>query len=270
MAEDNLFGINTVSYDEFVNNLELLQRPKRALKVNFKIKREEFDFFKIHALFASGYIDRNQYRDLLNISNRNQDSDIKTSDFFNIINNYHQQHFNDETLVPIQLDVEDLYEILLDHLNNDNFTILVYVAVNPDEYEYETACLILKEKNDLKVINFTGESKPVISDMDDLFENNDDEITEFYLFGIDGRKQFKRELKDNILRMTSKLPSGLSSYFGKEVYDYSKREYSPKRKVKKSPKRKVKKSSKRKVKKSPKRKVIKSPKRKVKKSPKRN
>lgn len=239
MAEDyeyDLFGIKTVSYDEFEDNLELLQRPKRALKIDMKIKRKYFDFFKIHSLFGSGYINKNRYIDLLERSIRRQDSDIPTSDFFNIINNHHQLNFNDERLVPVQVDGEDLGEILDNQLNNDNFTILVYLAVNPDDYEYETSCLILKEDNELKVIDFRGDS-PFISTLDELFDN-EDEITELYIFGIEGRKEFKKELKNDILKMTKNLPPGLSSYVGKEIYDYSKREYSPIRNVKKSSRKK--------------------------------
>ena len=223
--DDYLEDIPTVDCQEFKDeHLELLQRPKRAL-VNTRWSEEHSDFYNIHSLFMSGYIDRDRYM----LALREEEQDINPVTLYQVINNKHTRKIEAETVVHLRVNRDEFNELLNNKLKNNHFTILLFISLR-NEMETEMSCLVLKNQGEIQVIQY-GDESPFVTSLDEFFLINEVLQDEMYLFAIEGRYEGKKRLQKSVLQVVAQQPFSMP-HISKKIFSYVNphREYSPKRK----------------------------------------
>ena len=239
---DDIEDVPTVDYQEFkVEHLELLQRPKRALVSDAKWSEEHSDFYNIHALFMSGYINRDRYI----LALREEEQDINPIIVHQVIDNKHSRKIEGETVVLLRVNQDEFLELVNNKLKNNHFTILLFISLRND-IETEMSCLVLKNQGEIQVIQF-GDESPFVTSLDEFFIINEVLQDEMYLFAIEGRYEAKKRLQKSVLQVVAHQPFSIPQV-SKKIFSYVNphREYSPKRKLllKRNVKKKTKKSPK--------------------------
>jgi len=227
--EDDFFNtdIQTISYRD---NFDLLQRHKKVLKLNPILIYPNENLIKLHTLFVSGYITDSRYR---RVAPNVRNNDIQYSNFYDAINSEHKKR-TDETLIPVKIRNERELRYTLNKLKKNYFTILMYKGKFEFGWEEDNiamSCLILNNDGVLEVISFNGERPPIETSLDD-FLNEDNIMNEMVVLGIVGREKQKRELQNSILHLSTRYNPRpeFPVFFSKDIYNYIKGEYSPKRK----------------------------------------
>jgi len=224
---DEVEDVPTIDYEEFKGeNLVLLQRPKKALVKNISWGEEHEDFYNIHTLFMSGYLNRDNY----NVGLMESEQDLDSVELYEIINYEHSKKIRGERIVQLQVNRDELVELLNNKLKNNHFTILLFLSELSDD-DFQMPCLIFKNKEgEIKVIQL-GQEEPFVTTLEEFFDDNVVVEEDICLFAIIGRNEGKKELQKCVLQIWSKKPA---SELSKIVFDYANphQEYSPLRKKK--------------------------------------